>query len=317
MLVDSSLPALSLVVDMPSRLAFLDETRALAILLMIATHVVNALLEPAARETPVFQHLSFGFGLVAPLFLIIAGYAVMVSLGRRAVAARSLDVARLRRYGGYVALGYFMHLPVHTIERYLRMSDAQWQAQTVIDVLHVLGISLSLLYGAWWLLRRPPRVAGLSMAIVIGVLAATPVVRTADWSGWPVWAAAYFWTSTGSLFPLFPWAAYPFVGAALAVATAHLLPGRRTLALAAAALGVLAGAAVLRAIDPAWLRGVDYWRANPAYVLVRIGAVLSIMTAISALPPLPRGAAEIVRTVAERSLLIYVFHVFVVYGRHR
>ncbi|HLB00719.1 MAG TPA: heparan-alpha-glucosaminide N-acetyltransferase domain-containing protein, partial [Bacteroidota bacterium] len=67
----------------PGRYPFIDVLRGLAVVLMIETHTVNALLAPGGADGAFGSVLTFFNGLVAPAFLFCAGLGFAVALWRR------------------------------------------------------------------------------------------------------------------------------------------------------------------------------------------------------------------------------------------
>ena len=60
------------------RYPFIDVLRGLAVLFMIETHTVNALLDPALRAGTFHDALTYVNGLVAPAFLFAAGFSIVL-----------------------------------------------------------------------------------------------------------------------------------------------------------------------------------------------------------------------------------------------
>src|SRR5579872_6893470 len=97
-----------------SRLEFIDLLRGWAVVVMIETHVINALLAQSYRDSSWFPYLDFANGLVAPSFLFCAGCGLWISLGRRwddYLALRKPLWVYFRRLGWILGIGYALHLP--------------------------------------------------------------------------------------------------------------------------------------------------------------------------------------------------------------
>lgn len=188
-----------------ARLEWLDFYRGLAVLVMIETHVGNTFLAsdhwPAAWRV----NLNYVNGLVAPAFLFIAGYAHGLGL-RRKRAVRARIGPRLVRLAGIAAFGYALHFPVMEVLAG-RWSDAL-RVGSRVDILTCLAVALAALVlieracGRWVQ-------AGVAAAMAAVVIAAPFAV---EWTAGPGALVALLNPSTGSLFPLFPWAAFAFAG---------------------------------------------------------------------------------------------------------
>ena len=214
------------------RVAWLDLFRGAAVLAMIETHAANTFLAPGLRTAAWFGWLNWFNGLIAPAFLFIAGYALGMGWpGKRGAFGR-----KAKRLLAIAAVGYALHFPWGEIA-HQRWAEAL-RVGTQVDVLQCLAVALlGVLAVAWIFAESGRRAAGL--AVLAGLALATVLLApfSASWSGGPVPLAAFVNGRTGSLFPLFPWAAFVFCGA-----LAGALEGQRTGWLLVVAAGVRAGA---------------------------------------------------------------------------
>ena len=235
------------------RVEWLDLFRGAAVLAMIETHVVNTFLAPGLREAAWFGWLNWCNGLVAPAFLFIAGYAQGMSW--RANPAKPVAFGRkAKRLLGIAALGYALHFPLTELGQH-RWADAL-RMGTQVDVLQCLAVALigvlcvqsaSRLFAEKW--RGVARLMML-LGLAVGTVWFAP--RSANVDIAPVPLAAFLNDHTGSLFPLFPWAAFVFCGA-----LAGALASRTAGWLLVAAGGVkgcalLAGDGTFAALSPAF-----------------------------------------------------------------
>lgn len=172
---------------------------------MIETHVLNTFLVGASRDTAWFGWLTYFDGIIAPAFLFIAGY--VQGLGMRSGAAQPRAFGRrLRRLAEIWLLGYALHFPAPQL--LAGQWTEAWRLGTHVDVLQCLAVSLALLLAIeCWARRSVDTIVTVLILITVG---ATEIV--ADLAFQPDWLRAYFTPSTGSLFPLLPWAAFVFVG---------------------------------------------------------------------------------------------------------
>jgi uncharacterized membrane protein len=182
---------------------WLDLFRGLAVVFMIEAHVLNTFQADGLRAGEGFARLNYLNGLVAPAFLWIAGY--LHGLGMRRSGRH--PGRTLRRLAGVATLGYALHLPV------TQLRAGQWaealRIGSQVDVLQCLAFSLALLVCVQcWLGRL--RMAALVAGLVLFVGAAEAVK---SWQGAPVPLLAFVNATTGSLFPLWPWAGFVFAGA--------------------------------------------------------------------------------------------------------
>jgi uncharacterized membrane protein len=150
------------------------------------------------------------------------------------------------------------------------------------------------------------------------ILAAAPAVWRVDWSGrLPLALSSYLSSSSGSLFPLFPWAAFVLLGAGIGQlyarwGAAHLRAfANRGMLLPGA---VLVAVAANMSLGPAATGGPEQWNWLPGQFLLRIGACLIILGIVAHASDRVGQLPRVFGAVAQESLLIYFVHLCVVYG---
>lgn len=272
-----------------ARLAWLDLYRGLAVLVMIETHVVNTFLAPALRETAWFARLNYANGLVAPAFLFIAGYAHGLGL-RRAQTRRGGVWRRLRRLAGIAAIGFALHLP------WRELGAGEWadalRIGTRVNILPCLAAAI----GALVIVER---LAGRWTKIAVGVLTAAVLVlapRLAEWTGAPAPLLAWLNHTTGSLFPLLPWAAFAWIGCLLSARP----PEVRTLTIAAGG----AAAAVFV------LGRADLSAGSAAFFFERLAWILALL--VLGVWVASRWTPRAVVFAGQESLVMYVAHLLLI-----
>ena len=268
-----------------ARLEWLDFYRGLAVLVMIETHVANTFLSTAHWPAEWRVNLNYVNGLVAPAFLFIAGYAHGLGL-RHKRAVQAHIVPRLARLAGIAGIGYAMHFPVGAL---LRGPWAEaWRLGTQMDVLVCLAVSIAALVVIERVCGRAVNY-GVSLAVV-AVLALAPELET--WRSGPVPLLAALNRSTGSLFPLLPWAAFVWCGfgaSQRSTAWKSVLP-----------LAGVCGAVV------AWHGRADLTATSPAFFFERLGWVLLLVPVCVALSA--RWSPRLVLFAGRESLAVYLAH---------
>lgn len=188
-----------------ARLEWIDLYRGIAVLVMIETHVLNTFLAPGLRAAEGFAWVEHFNGLVAPAFLFIAGY--VKALGRhRSRTDRSKIGRRLRRLAVIAAVGFVMHSPLNELAAH-RWHDAL-VVGTRVNILPCLAVALAALVLVDLLAERARRIVVGGMVLLVLLLG--PIA--ADWMNGPAPLLAWLNHRTGSLFPLFPWAAFAWCG---------------------------------------------------------------------------------------------------------
>ncbi|GBC85864.1 hypothetical protein HRbin11_02322 [bacterium HR11] len=305
--------------DTSRRLLFVDLLKGLGTLWMIHRHTLDAVWD---RTSPVpAGYPSFLIGIAAPIFLAMAGFVyawLLESAVRRGQVGRRLRRAALR-CGQVIAAGYLLQMPYWSLRKVLTEAKAEeWSRLFQTNVLQSIGYSLLLLVLLSPLYERHRRLwRGL---VLVGTVLP---VATAPWV-W-AWTADAPWgyllsgvrPKPGSLFPLVPYAGYLFFGALLAdVFRVCHQRGRETLFLVGCIV-MGAGLFVLRWLPLEWPPAVQ--DADPRVfghkaALLLWGLVLCRWVERTVRGRLGQAVLKVWAFLGEEILVIYVFHLMLVYG---
>ena len=301
------------------RVIFIDLARALAVVFMLYGHAIDGLLHPEYRVGTWFDVWTFQRGLTSCLFLLLSGFAFSIATARHWVQHVAFSPAllkRARRFALFIALGYALHFPATRFAEFATVPGERWKEFLAVDVLQLIGMTF---FGVQLLVlvtrsRRIFMLASFALAIVLVLL--TPAAWQIDWTQWlPLWLAGYITQTTGSLFPLLPWAAYVLVGAGLGQIYAHwggsdLRRYANLALLVPAALLVVAGLT----LDSLHVFGRGMWSFIPPQFLVRTGSCLLVMGVIAHASAHISHLPHLFGAVAQETLLIYFVHLCIVYG---
>jgi uncharacterized membrane protein len=307
------------------RRAYVDWARGLAVLLMIEAHTIDAWVRLRDRSAPAYGWATIFGGFAAPMFLWLAGLAVVLSASR--TEARTGSHATAVRVACERGLEIFVLAFLFRLQAFIVSPGSHPVTLFRVDVLNIMGPSMvaaALLFAVP--IAAPARVV-LYSAIALAVAMATPLVRAAEWVGsLPLWFQWYLRPAADyTTFTLFPWSGFVFAGAA----AGSLLVGARDpaierrynagLALAGAALVAIGFyAATQRTI---YAVPASFWTSSPTWFAIRIGILMMALAGFSFLPPL--RILEPLAAMGRASLFIYWIHVELVYGyaswlwRHR
>jgi uncharacterized membrane protein len=281
----------------------IDWMRGIAVLCMIEHHTFDAFLRADLHGTPADRAFRWLGGLAAPSFLFLAGLAMVLLLERQAARGVPVEEAALRgaRRGAEILFGAYLF----RFQEWAFAFGASPASDLLqIDVLNCIGLALIAVALAWWLTRRALVFAGIAAALV----ALTPLLWSTHFTHLPPHLADYLnGAPPRALFPLFPWIAHAFAGAAAGIALARSRNEARLMLLFA---GLALGAWLLP--QPA------HWSdAAPAVFLLRDGLALALLAACwLADRALPASSAQGPLLVMGRhSLIVYWVHVELVYGR--
>ena len=286
---------------------------------MLYGHAIDGLLHPQYRVGTWFAIWTFQRGLTSCLFLLLSGFAFSIATARHWVQHVSLSPAvikRARRFALFIALGYALHFPANRFAELANVSGQRWKEFLSVDVLQLIGMTF---FGVQLLvlLTRSRRVFMLASFVLAALLVVlTPAAWATDWTRWlPLWLAGYVTETTGSLFPVLPWAAYVLVGAGLGQIYAHWGGGdlRRYANLALLVPGTLLVVAGLT-LDGRHVFGSGMWSFIPPQFLVRTGSCLLVMGVIAHASAHISHLPHLFGAVAQETLLIYFVHLCIVYG---
>jgi uncharacterized membrane protein len=303
------------------RVIFIDLARALAAVFMLYGHTVSALLAPRYQTGTWFDIWVFQRGLTSTLFLLLAGFAFSIATGRHWSSHGRISpavVRRLRRFSLFVLLGYALHFPVARFTDLAYATPERWRSFLAVDVLQLIGVTF-IGVQVLVMLTRSRRAFGWSaFAGAVAFVALTPLFWRVDWTArLPLSIASYLSPQSGSQFPLFPWAAYVLLGAALGQWYmrwgANRLDWYANAALFAPGLALVTLAFLVDAL-PVSLVGADAWSAVPTQVALRTGASLMLLALVARASQRITRLPHIFGAVAQETLLIYFVHLCIVYG---
>ena len=306
-----------------SRFGFIDAFRGLAVLVMIETHVFNALLRVPLKDEVFFKVLTFVNGLVAPSFLFCAGFGFAIIMHRRWREFISLERPFWRyifRLMFILVVAYSLHIPFFSLRRMMTVTDQQlWTSFFQVDILQVIAITLMFLALLSVIVRDQRRFIVVASAISLVLVMITPVVREMDLSNLPIWFRSFLTNKFKSQFPLVPWSAFlmsgTIVGYTYVRANQDSAEPRTMNRLALMAAGAIVLALLVEVLPFTVYPDHDFWKASPEFFLVRLGLV--ILGCIGLWKFEQRRTMSPKSPIAlfgQESLLVYTVHLLVVYG---
>jgi uncharacterized membrane protein len=270
------------------RRTYIDWARGIAVLLMIEAHTLDAWTRASARHGYVYRDATVLGGFAAPLFLWLAGVAVVLAATRTAertppavVAAARWRSSRAR--GVEIAcrrgLEIFLLAFLFRLQGFIVTPGGAPVTIFRVDVLNIMGpsmVGVGLLWGAGR--TAAARVAACAAAAVcIGML--TPIVRaTSLVNALPIWLQWYMRPAGDlTIFTLFPWAGFVFaggaVGALLATATDERAERRLQIILGASGAALIAFGFYAAGL-PSIYRVSSFWTSSPTWFAIRVGVLM-------------------------------------------
>jgi len=317
-----------------SRLAYIDWMRGLACLLMFQTHCYDSWLNAEARKSTFFMWSQLGGTLPAPLFLFLAGVSfalVTDKLRQRSTPPSEIALTTLRRGAEILGLGFLFRVQEYA----LGFPWAPASDLLRVDVLNVIGVSMMLMALVCWLVLRRASTGNVrwllgtsAIAAALAITLLTPLIWTTwrlRWLPWPLESYLNGVHNLGEpqawLFPIFPWTAIAFFGLAAGFVLLSDL-GRRRTALVVAGMGIF-GLVLVQ--TSRWIDSLsinlypvyDFWHTSPAFLLIRVGILLTILFAAYAWCRWGAGQSGFSPLIqlGQTSLLVYWVHIEFVYGR--
>jgi uncharacterized membrane protein len=306
------------------RVIFIDLARALAVFFMLYGHTIDALLAPAYRSGAWFDAWQFQRGLTSSLFLILSGFAFSIATGRHWTSHVQTTPAwwrRVRRFAWFVFLGYALHSPVGRVVDLKFATPAAWNTFFAVDVLQLIGVTFIGVQCLVIATRTRRAFTITTLALAVAMVAVAPLFWSIDWSPWlPMWAWGYLSPVLGSqypLFPAFPWSAFILVGAGLGQiysrwGGSHLEEFANRVLIGPGMGFVAAGYAISYLPFEVFEAGAR--NALPVDILIRTGACMAILGVIAHASRRVEHLPRVFSAVAQETLVIYFFHLCVVYG---
>jgi uncharacterized membrane protein len=308
------------------RRAYVDWARGIAVLLMIEAHTLDAWtrLSPASRRTIAFRDATVLGGFAAPLFLWLAGLAVVLAATRTAArtGSRRAAVEMICRRGLEIfILGFLFR-----VQGFIITPGSHPVTLFRVDILNIMGPAIALAGIVWGLARTTTARVAWYAAIATVAAMVTPIVRIAPAVNvlpmWVQWYVRPF--NEFTIFTMFPWAGFVFaggaVGALIAAADGDRAERRLQIALGAIGAGLIA-VGFAAAARPTIYVSSSFWTSSPTWFAIRVGILMVALAVIYFAEGMIASAP--LAKMGRHSLFIYWIHVELVYGyaswlwRHR
>jgi uncharacterized membrane protein len=271
--------------DSRPRLAYVDWARGIAVLLMIEAHTVDAWTRLNVRRSIPFRDATVLGGFAAPLFLWLAGLAVVLAATRTAerTGNRRAAVDMICRRGLEIfILGFLFRL-----QGFIVTPGSHPVTLFRVDILNVMGPAIAIAGIVWGIARTATTRVFWYAAIALAVAMSAPMVRVAHTiDAWPLWLQWYMRPfGEFTIFTLFPWTAFVFAGGAVGtlIAAARTARAERRLH---AILGIVGAALVAigfyTAGRPSIYPSSSFWTTSPTWFAIRLGILMIALTVVYA-----------------------------------
>jgi uncharacterized membrane protein len=306
------------------RVIFIDLLRFCAIFLMVHGHTVDVLLSQEYRKPDSigFNTWLFFRGLTAPLFLFASGFIYGVRFRRTDSVEkfRNIKIKTIRRAILLIFIGYLIKSPTPTFIDWEHVTYQMLRLFYAIDILQLIGASLLIFLGME-ILARKLKYDAAQYLIIISVLfvLGRQIATLLDWEEvLPLQISSWFSPNTGSLFPLFPWGAYLFLGGAVGIyfQRKSYLSDMLLLTKVQLKTGIIfiISAFLINLIELQFFGISTFWTTSPTLFYARFGTVLILGSLFSVLSLYIKRIPRFLYNASKNSLWIYVAHVMLLYG---
>jgi uncharacterized membrane protein len=307
-----------------NRVVFVDQARAIAIMLMLFGHSLDRFLAEPWRSGDFYTAYQPVRGVSSTLFLMVAGFSFVIATFGHWKDYMSLTPrmwARIRRIGLILFLGYLLSMWAPTLGQAIESFSAEkWERFLRFDVLQNIGFGLAALHLIAWAAGRKEMFFKLTLGLAVAVftVAAITYRKSVD-AILPTELATTINLYHESRFPVVPYTGFLLLGAVFG----YLFLSRKkagdewkVFACAIFASFVLIGFELsIRKLLPGALFPYSApLEKMPGNTFGRAGCGL---LAISALYFLGRRKLVLPRLsfiLSKDALSIYFFHLFLVYG---
>ncbi len=305
------------------RYLFIDLLRFVAVVFMIQGHTFDALLDSSYKESSLFTIHDFFHGFIAPMFLFASGVAFGVSTFKKWEQHTVLGKNFFRRVGRFVSLfiiGYALHLPYFSLTKTLTEATAVEIAVFYqSDALHCIALTMILLQVLILFVNDEKKIVTIVIPAAVIVIFVSPILWSFSFKEFlPIGIVSYINAENNSWFPLFPWSAYILCGVIFSYlfinAKEHRHARRLMKKTIIVCVVLIIAGIVTTAIPFSLYPPHDFWKANPAITLARLGFVGIVTSGLFFAEHSLHIKSKVARFMGRESLFIYVFHLVVLYG---
>lgn len=296
------------------RIILLDLLRSFAVVMMIQGHTIHSLLDSSysGSTSVIYQSWIFIRGVTAPIFIFSSGLIFTYLLFQNQFLLKNNPRIRkgLNRGITLILIGYLLRYPTINIFRLAESSNEQWLTFFSVDALQLIGVGLLLILAlAYFANNLKIDLSLLLLPLVLIVLFTAPFINSLGWENTFIPIASYFTYKFGSIFPLFPYLLYIFLGGFFGVFIAkdNSLIKKYSFLLFLFGLGF---ALILLATFLSNNFGIGLYFSS----LLKIGIVFILFSTLGLSVRNVDSLPIYIQSLARNSLWIYIIHLVILYG---
>jgi len=286
--------------------------------MMLQGHTVSVFLADSYRnmESVVYSGWYIIRGYTAPIFMFTAGvvFTYLLTLKKFSLKENPRIQKGIKRGISLIVIGYILRYPTYKIFIFSDVTTEQWFTFFAVDALHLIGTGLLFILLLEWI----SSILKINNSIIFALLAAfvfvaSPYINSLAWEEvLPIPMASYFTFKFGSIFPLFPYLQYMFVGAVIGSLLSkypqlYKSVSTNIIIIILGIVFVFLSRYIYSIVDST---GVSDYSVS----LNRIGVVLILNSTFALISLQIKSIPRYVVITAKSSLLIYIIHLVILYG---
>lgn len=287
------------------RYHFIDILKTYAVFMMIIGHTLDAVAAAGVKNQPAYHFFVMVRGLTSASFFIASGAGLYFAFqSKKDQPGRRLLTQRLSRIIPILLAGYFLHLPYLSAARLFFHATAQdWRQLMQCDTLQNICYSIIILQVLLLCTRTRGKIFTTASALMLFILSAAPLLHSR--LNRPMILVQLFTPRFGSLFPLFPFAAYIMAGTVLAASLSYLRE-------------ILGLSGVRKYFNAAgtFLFGISFFLHQPVFqqFTFRVGLIMILLSFLTFVEGKSGPLIKFFQAIGRESLVVYLIHLMIVYG---
>ena len=284
--------------------------RAFALLMMIQGHTIHSLLDVSysSSNSQVYSVWILLRGITAPVFIFVSGFIFTYLLFQKEISyKKNSRVGKgIVRGVSLILIGYLLRYPTINIFNIANVSSSHWVTFFAVDALQLIGVGLLLIVSFAFIFRITKTNLLISFAILsLIVFALSPIINSVGWSTYKdIFFVSYITSQFGSIFPLFPYLGYMFLGSVFGL----LLKSNHEFFKKNKYIATLIIAGSIIILFPLLIE------SQYSSSIFSIGAILFLLPIFGLLSKKNQQLPKPIHSIAKNSLWIYIIHLIIIYG---
>ena len=305
------------------RIAALDLTRIIAMVMMIQGHTLDALALPHELDINNFPWNIWSYlrRYTSPMFLMVSG-AVQVFANKRnsdgkldnGTIWRRIKIAMI-----LIIIGYMFNCPVSNAFDLFYIEHKYWVPFLQIGILQIIGVSL-LFVLLVFILTKGDKSLGITSFIISAIIVfSSAFIHHIDWFGiLPESLAAYLSFEHGSGFTIFPYMGFMFFGVTYGTLLKQIAPDKRTKFMLYSGIPfgmifIITGFQFYKIYTKHFFFDV-VMKANPGIIFNQVGTVFIVLSLAALIYLLTKKLAFYYSFFGKKVLFIYIIHLLLIFG---